>query len=109
MAFRRCNGIVVHHEVTGDPSLPAMVFANSLGTDLRVWDAVLAHFAGRFRLVRYDKRGHGLTDNGTDPFSIAPVLENDVAAEVVTAGGAFVVNDINVPKPVPTEFEAMAQ
>ena len=79
MAFGRCNGIVVHHEVAGGPDLPAMVFANSLGTDLRVWDALLPHFAGRFRLVRYDKRGHGLSDLGGDPFSIA-LLADDLAA-----------------------------
>jgi 3-oxoadipate enol-lactonase len=79
MAFRRCNGIVVNHDVAGDPSLPAMVFANSLGTDLRVWDALLPHFAGRFRLIRYDKRGHGLTDGGNDPFGIA-LLADDLAA-----------------------------
>ena len=79
MAFRRCNGIVVHHAVAGDPSLPAMVFANSLGTDLRVWDALLPHLAGRFRLVRYDQRGHGLTDLGAEPFGI-DLLADDLAA-----------------------------
>jgi hypothetical protein len=43
------------------------------------------------------------------PFSVALVLVTDVAATVVTVGGAAVVNDITSPKPVPTEFDAMAQ
>jgi 3-oxoadipate enol-lactonase len=92
MAFRRCNGIVVHHEVAGDPGLPAMAFANSLGTDLRVWDALLPRFAGRFRLIRYDKRGHGLSDLGTEPFTIA-LLADDLAAllDGLRVGRAVVV------------------
>lgn len=38
---------------------PWMVFSNSLMTDHRIWDAQVAHFAGRFNMLRYDQRGHG--------------------------------------------------
>jgi hypothetical protein len=44
-----------------------------------------------------------------DPFSVAPVLDTEVAAAVTTVGVADVVNESTEPKPVPTEFEAMAQ
>jgi hypothetical protein len=44
-----------------------------------------------------------------EPFSVAPVLDTEVAAAVTTVGAADVVNDITAPKLVPTEFEAMAQ
>jgi hypothetical protein len=44
-----------------------------------------------------------------DPFSVAPVLDTEVAAVVTTVGAAAVVNDISAPKLVPTELEAMAQ
>lgn len=43
---------------------PAVMFANSLGTDLRLWDAVLPMIPGRH--IRFDKRGHGLSDLGGD-------------------------------------------
>ena len=39
-----------------------VVFANSLGTDLRVWDPLLPHLPAGLRIVRYDMRGHGLSD-----------------------------------------------
>ena len=62
MAFDRLGDIVVHHHQTGPADAPPLVFVNSLGTDLRVWDALLPKLADRFCCVRYDKRGHGLTD-----------------------------------------------
>ena len=40
----------------------AIVFANSLGTDFRVWDKVVARLPSGLRVIRYDKRGHGLSD-----------------------------------------------
>ena len=46
------------------PARPTIVFGNSLGTDYRSWDAVAARLRGRFGLVRYDKRGHGLSLHG---------------------------------------------
>ena len=48
--------------VSGDPDGLPVVFANSLGTDLRVWDPLLPHLPAGLRIVRYDMRGHGLSD-----------------------------------------------
>ncbi|MFZ1428477.1 MAG: 3-oxoadipate enol-lactonase [Geminicoccaceae bacterium] len=62
MAFDRLGDIVMHHETEGPHDAPLLVLVNSLGTDLRVWDALLPRLGGRFRTIRYDKRGHGLTD-----------------------------------------------
>jgi len=41
---------------------PVVVFANSLGTDLRIWDQVISALPEGLRIIRYDKRGHGLSD-----------------------------------------------
>src|SRR5262249_38905770 len=46
------------------------VFANSLGTDLRIWDDVVARLPTSLRTVRYDMRGHGLTPASGPPYSI---------------------------------------
>ena len=35
------------------------MMSNSLGTDLHMWDEQVAPFTEHFRLVRYDRRGHG--------------------------------------------------
>ena len=62
MAFVSIGGHVLHWQGDGSPDRPALVFANSLGTDFRIWDALLPAFADRYRLIRYDKSGHGLSD-----------------------------------------------
>lgn len=70
MAFARVNGIVLHHDVRGNADAPALVFSNSLGTDFRIWDEVAARLAGDFRIVLYDKRGHGLSEAPPAPYTI---------------------------------------
>jgi 3-oxoadipate enol-lactonase len=69
---------VVHHEATGPNDAPVLVLVNSLGTDLRVWDALLPLLGDRFRTLRYDKRGHGLTDATPVPYAMA-TLAADLA------------------------------
>lgn len=51
----------MHYRVDGPADAPAVVFANSLGTDLRLWDPLLAEMP-EIRAIRFDKRGHGLSD-----------------------------------------------
>ncbi|WP_103334793.1 3-oxoadipate enol-lactonase [Pseudotabrizicola formosa] len=46
---------------------PVLVFANSLGTDLRVWDRVCARLPADWGILRHDKRGHGLSVARTSP------------------------------------------
>ena len=65
------DGTPMHYSVEGPEDAPVLVFANSLGTDFRIWDRVLARIGGQFRTVRYDKRGHGLSDLGANPFDMA--------------------------------------
>ncbi|WP_299358301.1 3-oxoadipate enol-lactonase [uncultured Paracoccus sp.] len=64
------DGLGVHYTDAGPQDGPALVFANSLGTDLRLWDAVLPLLPTGLRLVRYDKRGHGLTQTTPGPYAI---------------------------------------
>lgn len=54
----------LHLQIDGPAHAPAVVFANSLGTDLRLWDRVLPLLPQGLRYVRYDKRGHGLSALG---------------------------------------------
>ncbi len=77
MPFARISGTVHHYRIDGTSSKPALLFSNSLGTDLRIWDAVAAGLSDRFQVVLYDKRGHGLTDAPEPPYS-ARGLAGDV-------------------------------
>lgn len=74
MQVLQSNGVYIHYrrETTGavDAGETTLVFANSLGTDLRLWDRMVAELPGGFDVVRYDKRGHGLSDAPAPPYSI---------------------------------------
>ena len=62
MAFVRANGGVIHFSDEGPRAARPIVFINSLGTDFRIWDEVAAPLALDARIIRYDKRGHGLSE-----------------------------------------------
>lgn len=62
----------------GPADAPPLVLGNSLGTTLSMWDAQAPALAERFRLIRYDHRGHGRSPVPDPPYSI-----DDFAADVV--------------------------
>lgn len=71
------DGTPVHYALDGAADAPALVFANSLGTDFRIWDGVLDRLQGRFRTLRYDMRGHGLSGLGDGAVTM-PRLATDL-------------------------------
>ncbi len=64
------DGTRIHVEAAPDNGKPPLVFSNSLGTNLHMWDAQVAPFGGQFRVIRYDSRGHGRSDAPKGPYSI---------------------------------------
>ena len=64
------NDIALYYTCTGSPENDALVFINSLGCDLRIWDDVIPHLSDRFYVIRYDVRGHGLSDSPPGPYTI---------------------------------------
>lgn len=72
----RANGLTFHMAEGGNPTGPVVVFANSLGTDLRLWDRLLPFLPPGLRIVRFDLRGHGLTDAPDGPYTM-----DDLAAD----------------------------
>ena len=64
------DGCGLNVEVAGPPGAPVLMLSNSLGTDLTMWDAQVKPFAERFRLVRYDRRGHGKSAVPAGPYSM---------------------------------------
>ncbi len=62
MKIAKLADIHVHYADEGPRNGPAVVFSNSLGTDFRLWDALVAQLPASLRLIRYDTRGHGLSD-----------------------------------------------
>ncbi|MDX1742294.1 MAG: 3-oxoadipate enol-lactonase [Ruegeria sp.] len=62
--------VQLHWREDGTAEGPPVVFANSLGTDLRLWDKVIPLLPQRFRLIRFDKRGHGLSSCPKAPYTM---------------------------------------
>lgn len=70
---------MIHYRLDGTEEGIPLVFINALGTDLRIWDGVVSHFSDRHPIIRYDKRGHGLSDCPPAPYSIRD-FSNDLLA-----------------------------
>ncbi len=67
--FATGGGVKLHYRLEHpDQNVLPVVFINSLGSDLRIWDSVTARL--ECPVLRYDKRGHGLSDAPTGPYSI---------------------------------------
>jgi 3-oxoadipate enol-lactonase len=85
MRFLKANGLVTHYLDQGRRDGPPLVFINSLGTDFRIWNDVADILAPDFRIVTYDKRGHGLSESGPDKNDIADYA-TDLAALLDSLG-----------------------
>ncbi|MBY6136149.1 3-oxoadipate enol-lactonase [Nocardioides marinus] len=76
MQIADLGDVQLHYRIDGDPDGAPIVFANSLGTDLRVWDAVIARLPRGLRIIRYDKRGHGLSSCPPGPYSMGALVRD---------------------------------
>jgi 3-oxoadipate enol-lactonase / 4-carboxymuconolactone decarboxylase len=90
MSFVQCS-TAVHHYILrrgadGSPltveadaaESPVLVFVNGLGTNLHIWDGVLEELPQSWTVLRYDLRGHGLSEVGVGPHGI-PALSADLS------------------------------
>jgi 3-oxoadipate enol-lactonase len=59
MPVIQSDGCPIYFEMTGPQDAPILMLSNSLGTNLHMWDAQVKPFTAAFRLLRYDRRGHG--------------------------------------------------
>ncbi len=76
MQIAKIGDLDVHYREDGDPSGTPLVFSNSLGTDLRLWDKLMPHLPAGYRILRYDKRGHGLTTCPEAPYKMGQLVKD---------------------------------
>lgn len=75
-----------------DQDAPTVVFANSLGTDLTLWDSVLPLLPAGLRFVRMDKRGHGKSSCPDAPYTMgALVSDAEAVCDALTVRNAMFV------------------
>jgi 3-oxoadipate enol-lactonase len=60
----------LNHTFDGPPEAPVLVLGSSLGTTLAMWDAQVPAFSQRFRMLRYDTRGHGASPVPPGPYTM---------------------------------------
>jgi 3-oxoadipate enol-lactonase len=75
------GGATINVEIEGRADAPVLMLSNSIGTDLHMWDAQVPEFARHYRLVRYDRRGHGKSSTPKGPYSMEQ-LGRDVLAVI---------------------------
>lgn len=63
--------MTTHYKLEGTPNSPVLVFSNSLGTDLTMWNEIVPLLLPYFQVLRYDTRGHGQSEITPEPYTIA--------------------------------------
>ncbi|WP_164661856.1 3-oxoadipate enol-lactonase [Tropicibacter sp. Alg240-R139] len=66
----------LHYRIDGDPDGAPVVFSNSLGTDMRLWDPILPLLPKGLKFIRYDKRGHGLSSTPDGPYTMGALVRD---------------------------------
>lgn len=76
MPILTLKDVDLNYQEDGDPTGAPVVFTNSLGTDLRLWDKVVARMPAGVRLIRFDKRGHGQSSCPKGPYSMGALIRD---------------------------------
>jgi len=79
----RANGIDIHYTIDG--SGPWLTMSHSLACDSRMWDEQVAVLAKRFKVLRFDTRGHGETQVTTGAYTL-DLLADDAAGLLAELG-----------------------
>jgi len=78
MPMLEVNGVELFYELSGPTGAPTVAFSNSLGTTLAMWDRIVPALRGRYRVLRYDTRGHGRSQ-----VVDAPITIDDLASDLL--------------------------
>ena len=70
MPFLVLDEVRLHYELSGPAGAPVLLFSNSLGTNLQMWEGQRTALEKQFRILRYDKRGHGASSVPPPPYKI---------------------------------------
>jgi len=79
MPFLDLAGARFHYRIDGAVAAPVVMLSNSLGTDLAMWEGQLPSLTTRFRVLRYDTRGHGESAVTTGPYTIEQLARDALA------------------------------
>ncbi len=75
----KANGLNFNYTIDGPEGAPWLVFSNSLATTVAMWDEQAASLKDRYRVLRYDQRGHGGTDAPSGRYAFDTLIADAVA------------------------------
>jgi 3-oxoadipate enol-lactonase len=73
------NGISMNYTLEGPANAPVVTMSHSLATDNSMWDPTVPALAGRFRVLRYETRGHGKTDAPKGAYTLDQLADDALA------------------------------
>jgi 3-oxoadipate enol-lactonase len=73
------QGCPIDAEISGPAGAPVLMLSNSLGTTRQMWDPQMDAFAQRYRVIRYDRRGHGRSGAPNGPYSMEMLARDALA------------------------------
>lgn len=79
MAFLELKDARIYYELSGPECAPVLMFSNSLGTNVAMWDPQMQALSQAFRILRYDTRGHGESSVLPGPYTIDQLADDVVA------------------------------
>ncbi len=73
------NGFGLNYEIDGPEDAPCITLSHALANNLTLWDDQVAHLRDRYRVLRYDQRGHGQSEAAPGPYSFAMLIGDVIA------------------------------
>jgi 3-oxoadipate enol-lactonase len=79
------NGIVTHYVMEGLAGAPVVTLSHSLAASLEMWEPQVAALTARYRVLRYDTRGHGGSEVPPGAYTL-DTLADDVLSLLAALG-----------------------
>jgi 3-oxoadipate enol-lactonase / 4-carboxymuconolactone decarboxylase len=93
--FVETNGFITHAQLAGPPGAPAVLLIHSLGASLEIWEAQAQLLSRGFHVIRYDLRGHGLSELAPAA-SGGPLTVEDYAGDAIALVDSLGIHDVHV-------------
>ena len=81
----KANGIETHYTLDGPEGAPVVTLSHSLATDISMWDPQMDALRARYRVLRYETRGHGQTEAPSGGYTLEQ-LADDARALLAALG-----------------------
>ncbi len=86
----KANGININYELVGPEGAPTVMLSHSLSASLDMWWPQMAALSARYRVLRYDMRGHGESEAIKPPYTL-----EHLASDVRALLAALDINDVH--------------